>query len=259
MKFRVSFLCVLEIAGLFLFTCKSNAEEMQTCPKNCFCIYDGKLPKRMNMDNVCGYGVAQRMSCSDKNKSVSFAYAGVEGTLSCSRDKQAEYYFDEFSEIYITDHGMYGFLGQEFITMPFFNVAGYGSTVGVYQCPSSYPSSDAGAKTIFNCYKYDETGKKVYYTKGKIQNSQGQATALEAAKVMINENNKDLKLSEGIKKKSDALKIQGMTTGKSLRASGRKQMLGNSKAAVDESTKTSNDNDSDVDLETAKKLISAGI
>ncbi len=169
MKINIKFWCVFGIVFSVVCASESGAEEMQTCPQGCFCIYDGKFPAKKSMANICGHGVAQRVSCDDANKVVSFSYAGgaYEGTLACARDKQAEYYFDEFSELYITNTGMYGFIGQDLITMPF--VKGYGSEFGVYQCPSSYPSSQAGAKTVFDCYKYKD-GKKVYYTNNNYEN-----------------------------------------------------------------------------------------
>ena len=273
MKIRKSFLYLLGIMSLFVFTCKSNAEEMQTCPQGCFCIYDGKLPKRMSMGNICGKGVAQRMSCGDGNKVVSFAYAGVEGEVSCTRSKQAEYYFDEFSELYITNTGMYGFIGQDFITMPFFGTKGYGSEVGVYQCPSSYPVSQLGAKTIFECYKYDEQGNKVYYTKGKSQymqnslNNQEQValsnSQIETTKAIIKSGisnsliKKDEKLVEkNQKEKINDLKIQKTLTGKSMRASGNNRLGGNLEQPA---ISPSSNNSEGIDLETAKKMISAGI
>ncbi len=171
MKININFWCVLGIVFSVVCAGKSGAEEMQTCPQGCFCIYDGKFPARKSMTNICGHGVAQRMSCDDANKVVSFAYAGgaYDGTLACTRDSQAEYYFDEFSELYITNTGMYGFIGQDLITMPFVGKNGYGSEVGVYQCPSSYPSSQAGAKTVFDCYK-NKDGKKVYYANNNYEN-----------------------------------------------------------------------------------------
>lgn len=262
MIFNRNFLLFVGIVSLFLFTCKSNAEEMQNCPKGCFCIYDGKLPKRMSMLNVCGTGyVAQRMDCDDSNKVVSFAYAGgaYEGKLSCTRDNQ--YYFDEFSELYITQHGMYGFLGQDLITMPFFGVTGYGSTVGVYQCPSSYPSSDVGAKTVFDCYKY-ENGKKNFYTKEQINQVQttGSDASIEAVKVIIKagvfdklNKNKD----SGSSEKTQAGLFNKL--GKSPRLSSNKQVGAALETSADKTMKTSNNNYLDIDLETAKKMIDAGI
>jgi len=239
MKFYIRFFSIFVIVSLFLFTYKSNAEEMQVCPQGCFCIYDGKLPKRISLTNVCGNGyVAQRMYCNDSNKVVGFAYAGgaYEGKLSCTRDKQAEYYFDEFYELYITQHGMYGFLGQDLITMPFFGLEGYGSTVGVYQCPSSYPTSSAGAKTVFDCYKY-ENGQKVYYT-----NPQNK---------MIERYSKIVKKIFGIRSPSNKSLVDNLKTAtdKSKSPSG-----GDLKTATDKPKSPSG-----VDLETAKKMISVGI
>ena len=63
---------------------------------------------------------------------------------------------------------MYGFIGEEFIIMPSTRLAT--SFPGVYQCPDTHPNSASGAKTVFDCYKYDANGKKVYYTNSSYEN-----------------------------------------------------------------------------------------
>ena len=91
-----------------------------------------------------------------------------DGVVACSRDNpiHATYYFDQFNELFKGITGMYGFIGENLILMPstFEEFTGFAKE-GIYQCPASYPNSASGAKSLLECYKYDEKGKKVYYKK----------------------------------------------------------------------------------------------
>jgi len=172
MKIIKNFLFVIIVSIAWL--CNTNAygtENMKPCAPGCFCVNNGQMRAGDNPRNICGYGVAQRVPCFDT--SIGHAF-GIEegkawgGLLECSRDspRQATYYYDEFSEVFVSSTGMYGFIGDDLIVMPSHDVAlNYWGEQGIYQCPSHYPNSAAGAKTLKECYKYDKNGNKVYYKK----------------------------------------------------------------------------------------------
>lgn len=143
-------------------------EAKKKCAPGCFCVFDGMIPDGYSMENICGHGTSQRLSCADTNTKFNFVGGvGDELVLSCTRNNVSgvTYYFDEFSDIYTGTTGMYGFLGEDLIVMPTTDIAGgtFGG-VGVFQCPSTHPSSAAGAKTPYECYTHDANGNKVYFT-----------------------------------------------------------------------------------------------
>ena len=172
MRFCAKFFLCFGIVQLMLLSCNVGAyaeeEARKKCAPGCFCVFDGKTPERVNTVNICGYGTSHRVSCDDANTKIDFVGGiGDKLTLSCSRDdvSNVTYYFDEFSELYTGTTGMYGFMGDDLIIMPTANVAGntWGG-MGIFQCPSSHPSSEAGAKTPYDCYTHDANGNKVYFT-----------------------------------------------------------------------------------------------
>lgn len=142
-----------------------NANDYKPCPQGCFCIYDGTMPKNYGTTNVCNTP-AYPITCGQNSNGTGFLFSdGVNNnTLACTRDTSpAVYYFDEFtSEIYKGFSGMYGYIGDELITMPSTSVS-IGEEAGVYQCPVSYPISDVGAKTPYDCYRINSDGGRVYY------------------------------------------------------------------------------------------------
>jgi hypothetical protein len=144
----------------------TDLESKQSCPSGCFCVFDGKVPKRFGLENICGRGnVAQPVLCDGDSEIFNFVKGICDdcGVLSCTRDNvSATYYMDEFSEVFQGIGGMYGFIGEDLIVMP--TKEGFAGNVGVYQCPNSYPNSAPGAKTLYECFRYDYvTGAKVYY------------------------------------------------------------------------------------------------
>ncbi len=164
-------LCLVTFASnVYLYDMKAYGnEEMAKCPSGCFCIYDGLYPTRyLSAADVCKDYVAHPMSCNTKDEEFTFAYGlghgEGEAKLTCDRSKDEVYYFDDFSELYEGMTGMYGFIGEDLIVMAGVSL-GYGSMgeSGIYVCPSSYPESDPGAKTLYECYTHDEKGNKVYY------------------------------------------------------------------------------------------------
>ncbi len=135
------------------------------CVPGCFCVNNGQMSSSF-FGSRCSIQ-SQPIACGNDGygRMWRFKSGSTGGILSCSPSGYATYYVYEFSEVYSGDYGMYGIINDELIVMPFYrNYGGYmDNSEGIYQCPSSYPSSDSGAKTVYECYKYDANGNKVYY------------------------------------------------------------------------------------------------
>lgn len=179
MKTVKSFLFIAIISVTWLGNIGAyGAGTKKPCPPGCFCVHNGQIPTTHNTRNICGYGNAYKVSCDAEDIAHAF---GIEdnqafsGLVACGHgyfsDAVVKYYFDEFSELFQGATGMYGLINNELIVMP--------STIkalndyaqkGIYQCPVTYPNSASGAKTVFDCYKYDANGNKVYYRTSKKNN-----------------------------------------------------------------------------------------
>ncbi len=166
MKIVAKYLCAIILPVLCL--CDAGAATQQkNCPPGCFCVFGGKIPTTIQTVNICGYAVAHQINCRPYLSYV-FGRGNSRGTLVCSRDDQtqATYYFDEFSEVFEANTGLYGYKGDNLVAMPSWDVAlnDFGEA-GVYPCPSVFPNSAPGAKSLAECFKYDKNGNKVYYHK----------------------------------------------------------------------------------------------
>lgn len=161
------------------------------CAPGCFCVNNGNMPKGLGTGTICGASVAHPISCSrDRKHGIAFGM-GEEGkwtgeSIACSRDTispKVKYFFDDFSELYISNTGLYGFINGKLITMLSIQPGSYAwGKAGVYTCPSSYPASSEGAKSVDECYKYDKNGNKVYYSE-KRKNNKSKSHDLDAIDV----------------------------------------------------------------------------
>ena len=173
MKNIENFLFIMIISICWL--CNASvygAETKKPCSPGCFCVNNGQISAKYDTKNICGYGSAYRVSCFDPDTSHVFGIGengkAWDGQVACSRNNliYATYYFDQFNGLFKGKTGMYGFIGDDLIVMPStFKELNIYAKEGIYQCPVSYPNSASGAKSLLECYKYDEKGKKVYYKK----------------------------------------------------------------------------------------------
>lgn len=133
---------------------------LRSCPAGCFCINDGKYDASFGMNEELCTTPAQHMPSYCENGRSWWSYRT--GLLACpgNTSPQANYYMDDFSELYKGYYGYYGFIGNDLILMP-----SNENVQGRYQCPATHPTSEKGAKTIFECYKITgNNGQKQYYT-----------------------------------------------------------------------------------------------
>ena len=164
-----------------------TGEETETvtrqCPSGCFCLNEGLL--RLANDSLFNITYAfWQTQCQSPSHPLSpqsqslcntQGYIGIninngsggEVYLVCDREQYGNYngyFFDEFSEIYVNSDfgGGYGRKNDEVVYFGGMSTSATGN-LGMYGCPNSYPLSDAGAKTVYECYKYDASGNKVYY------------------------------------------------------------------------------------------------
>lgn len=173
MKTIESFLFIIIVSTGCLFNASVyGVETKKPCSPGCFCVNNGQISTKYDTKNICGYGNAYRVACFNSDMGHAFGTGGngnaYDGLVVCSRNSplQATYYFDEFNELFVGNTGMYGFIGENLIVMPSIHEE-FNSFAkeGIYQCPASYPNSASGAKSLLDCYKYDDKGKKVYYKK----------------------------------------------------------------------------------------------
>lgn len=215
---RALSLVIIHLAICLNNTGVSANEVKKKCAPGCFCVFDGQIPERIGTTNICGYTSAQRFSCDSGDTDFVFAVGtNAEGILACNRKPSTgvTYFFDEFSELYKGSTGMYGFIGEDLIVMPTADKTLWTlGAVGAYQCPSTHPSSAEGAKTPYECYTHDATGKKVYFTPiagdgireltTKLQNITNKAITItkELQSMTANETNKVNTVSNTKKNKS---------------------------------------------------------
>ena len=134
--------------------CQNSANAaLVNCPEGCFCLNNGKY------DNS---GQVNPIGCNAKGQLMHTCY-GLSldfygGMISCSHNMGGTYYFDQFSELYDDYFGYYGILNGEMLYM----TRDYGDQ-SVFGCPASHPHSSAGAKSVIECYKYDNNGNKKYF------------------------------------------------------------------------------------------------
>lgn len=173
MKINIKyFLFIIIVSIAWLYNANTYGGEAQKkCPAGCFCVSGGQISENLDTRNICGSSFAQRVTCWGGRQSLAFGRnptTGIyKGLLACNHSvSNATYYLDDFYEVYKGKTGMYGFKGNELIVMSstdkVFNSWG---EAGIYSCPSSYPSSAEGAKSLSECYKYDKNGSKIYYSK----------------------------------------------------------------------------------------------
>ena len=155
------------------------ADDMVPCPEGCFCYkFGGKISNKLNVADNCKTSHPTPMRRCAFNGVSSWNYIhpngqNKTGKLLCASSEQKgslDYYFDDFAEVYSGADGYYGVMQKKEGTaihndmVPMFNVQtskikNFGA---VYNCPRDYPQSDAGAKTVFECFKM-VNGKKEFY------------------------------------------------------------------------------------------------
>lgn len=157
MKKILSSIAIIVIA---LYGGRAKADQiLYSCPAGCFCINNGKYDASYGMHEELCTMSAQHMPSYCENGRSFWTYRN--GLLACPgiTSQQANYYMDDFSELYKGYYGYYGFIGNDLILMP-----SNENVQGRYQCPATHPMSEKGAKTIFECYKHTNNGQKEYYT-----------------------------------------------------------------------------------------------
>lgn len=153
--------------GIIISTiCNGNADQiLYSCPAGCFCINDGKYDASYGMhEDICTLSAQRKPAYCETGRAF---YSYRNGLLGCpgNTSQAANYYMDEFTELYEGYYGFYGFIGNDLILMP-----SNENVQGRYQCPATHPMSAKGAKSLYNCFKYDANGNKVYYGTGQTIN-----------------------------------------------------------------------------------------
>lgn len=194
------------IASVF---CMFDANAViRPCPEGCFCLNSGQFEDRSYTgyyDTNCHNSVGRPLwlcdSCSDTYGGTVISGNPADGT--------ADYYYDEFSELYYGVYGFYGFINNEFVYgngYPNFSNYMHDS---IFECPMSYPHSNVGAKALTDCFKYDVNGHKIYYGSGQtITCTEGTYLPANATSCIACQPSKNQVCPGGTFAKSD--KVQGL-------------------------------------------------
>ena len=141
-----------------------------TCPGGFFCTNNGKyytttaitddfwspLEFKMDLIPTYMYGPAELVTPGWGMMSDEQFCAVCNG----QHDSLCAYCADEYDEVWVsTWFGFYGAKNND-VT----NHSWRGSAfAGVFPCPGTYPSSDSGASSVFQCYRTTSNGEKEYY------------------------------------------------------------------------------------------------
>lgn len=157
------------IIASVLCLCDASANATQPCPAGCFCLKDGKYntpPRALDCEN-------QHSHLIDPSTFNTRTYDTVQITGYRDSGITADWYVEDFSELYESPYGLYGFKKDgEFITIRSYIL--YNDDVQFYDyvftCPVSHPLSEEGSDALRDCFKYDENGNKIYYGSTNYEN-----------------------------------------------------------------------------------------
>ena len=193
-------LIVILICGLYMNDAK--AETIYPCPAGCFCLNGGEYTvvsgNEMSYCTGNGYGYTARTLGSNEGN---FFACNTEILNDINFPKQGPqhpneryYKLSEFSEVYVSWGGAYGFLKNgEFLSLS--NCSDGKMIDKVFRCPHTYPYSDEGAISLSECYKYTYTNGgsttlKEYYKPNSTSTSSGNGNAdvnydIESMKTLV--------------------------------------------------------------------------
>lgn len=140
------------------------------CPAGCFCVNNGKYESTSDYtaDKYCGYSAAtiqDKLTITTDTKCkvvVLNNHQEYNEYKKNNPDDDAHFFVrDNFTTLYKSDFGVYGFENGTKFTYS----CGLNSHFdNIFQCPNTFPKSSAGSKSLSECFTYDNTGNKVYYT-----------------------------------------------------------------------------------------------
>lgn len=170
----------IERAAKVKKTSKTKSNNNNLCPAGCFCLDNGYYQGGDRYTHTCSNYSSQLVQRPEAgNISTIYCSGSPEQViLSYDRAYQGDYYYDDFSELYEGAFGSYGFIKNGNKDPQFVAIVGCSDFVPtgetehiitpyakVFECPSSYPESEPGAKAVTECFKYDSNSNKIYFRK----------------------------------------------------------------------------------------------
>ena len=189
--------------GFFALVLIMDNALAEKCPAGCFCLNGGEYTvvghDEKSWCTGNGYGYTARTLGSNE---ANFFACSTEILNDINFPKQEPqkpneryYKLSEFSEVYFSSLGAYGFLKNgEFLSLS--NCSGGSKMMDkIFRCPHTYPNSDEGAKSLYECYKYTypnggSTTLKEYYKPNSTSTSSGNGNAavnydIESMKTLV--------------------------------------------------------------------------
>ena len=184
---KIRFTCFIGIIASVLCLCEANAKT-KTCPAGCFCLNNGTYESNSNFStSMCEEHSAFYVSSPERCFSdgalwynhPSVQYIACTDTAKQTYGNLVSHLFNEFSELYYGNLGAYGYINNEIVYLP----RDTETAKTVYNCPETYPLSEAGAKSLYECFTYDDKGNKVYYKKSSGKYSSTDSGNINIAKI----------------------------------------------------------------------------
>lgn len=304
------------IIASVLCLCDASAAKNKSCPPGCFCIKEGRyqpgsgILNHKNTSDICksssykindakhcfevpGYKIEGGFSSETYHLiPYDYLYAKLEGktyfsmkAIACTpsttdqlehENVQVLYYLGEFSDLYYSDLGSYGYIDNQLMYFPF-----YSDLIDIYACPDTFPLSNEGAKSLAECYTYDDKGQQIYYTRSSLANEQSKTStdvSVNQVKALLEDLLISLAKVDNIATELD--KVLNSDISYAPKAKREKEILSNinnifnknisdkvvtkttttsNTSQPNESSESSNDTSSSKKLDTLKKQISANM
>ena len=85
----------------------------------------------------------------------------------------------------------------------------------MFQCPYTYPNSDQGASSLSQCFKYDMSGNKIYYTSSSSNSNYGNCDIEGVSALVTNLQNALDKANKAAAELQEALNKSNQTNNES--------------------------------------------
>ena len=129
----------------------ANAATTKTCLEGLFCTQNGKYTYDKTDITTYERTPAVLFNTGWNSLDVSVCGSRSPGSAACL------YYVEDYDETWNTWFGFYFVKDGEVLYYSTSEIS------GVFSCSGTYPSSDSGAKSVFQCYRTNSDGQKEYY------------------------------------------------------------------------------------------------
>ena len=167
MKKALTFITIFILCTHKVFAIENYDTPVQKiCPAGLFCTANGKYTV---MQNGKGKNAYAREDIQGYYKAPAELVVPGWGMWSemrlcdeCDKgDSSCAYCANHYDETWVSWFGFYTIKNG---TPTYHSNKSFVDLVGIFSCPGTYPSSDEGSSSVFQCYRIVSNGKKEYYT-----------------------------------------------------------------------------------------------